>query len=102
MDLLRDKAPWMVEIDDCILETLSIYGGLKLYPLHRRLVRQKRADVPIAYVLLRCKRLREYALLSQQDGVFVLTETARAYLDGELDAATLSAEGTDRHEVRRH
>lgn len=89
MDLFREQARWMVPLDDRILETLSVYGGLKIYPLHHRLISEGRLDPPVSYVLLRCKRLRKYGLLEQQDGYFVLTDAGDRYLAGEVDAATL-------------
>lgn len=89
MDLFREPARWMVAIDDRILETLSVYGGLKIYPLHHRLASEGRVDPPVSYVLLRCKRLRTSGLLTQQDGYFVLTDAGERYLAGDVDAATL-------------
>jgi hypothetical protein len=90
MDLFRERAPWMNDVDDRILETLAVYDGLRLFPLQQRLAREDAGEPPISYVLLRCKRLREYRLVSQRDGYFRLTDTGSAYLDGDVDAATLT------------
>lgn len=90
MDLIREPARWMVDLDDRILETLSVYDGLKIYQLHERLVREGRVEPPVAYVLLRCKRLRENDLLALEDGRFVVTDTGEGYLNGEVDAALLA------------
>lgn len=97
MDLIREPAPWMVDVDDRILETLSVYDGLKLYPLHRRLARETDDEPPVSYVLLRCKRLREYDLIAQRDGHYVLTETGEGYLDGDVDATLLRSDADVEH-----
>lgn len=83
----------MTEVDERILETVSVYDRLKLYPLHERIGRESTYDPPVSYILLRCKRLREYGLLAQQGGLFFLTEMGYEYLDGELDAERLTPTG---------
>ena len=102
MDLVRERAPWMTDIDDRILETLAVYDGLRLYPLHQRLVREGIGEPPVTYVLLRCKRLRESRLMIQRDGYFRLTEMGRAYLDGDVDVAMLTHDCDKPDDEERH
>lgn len=93
----------MVSVDDRILEMLSVYGKLRLYQLHEQLLEEGNRDPPVSYVLLRCKRLREYGLLNLTDATFSITDTGSQYLDGELNADLLRSrvdlpdEGRQRH-----
>jgi hypothetical protein len=90
MDLVRERASWMTDVDDRILETLAVYEGHRLFPLQCRLSRDGSGDPPIGYLLLRCKRLRESRLVVQREGYFRLTQRGRAYLDGEVDVERIA------------
>lgn len=83
---MRLSADWMVTADDRILEYLSEHEtGTPKRMADSGYVRFSRS-----YVTQRCKKLVDYGLLRHLgNGVYVITEEGKQYLEGELDAADL-------------
>jgi len=84
---MRKQAEWMVPADDRILELIREHGNLTPSAIEDKggPVRQ--------YASERCSELVAYGLLEQvHRGLYGITEQGRAYLDEDLDAATLEAQ----------
>jgi len=87
---MRLSADWMVTADDRILEYLSENEtGTPKRMADSGYVRFSRS-----YITQRCKKLVDYGLLRHfGNGVYVITEEGKQYLEGELDAADLESDG---------
>lgn len=83
----------MKPADDRILEALRDAGNLTPHAVSREgLV--ERVDIGRKYAGVRMRELASYGLLARVDeGLYELTEEGRAYLDEELNASELSADG---------
>jgi len=84
-DSMRQDAEWMAPSDDRILELIREYGNLtpKAIEYFGGPSRQ--------YASERCSELTEYGLLERiYRGLYGITDAGEAYLDEDLDAATLS------------
>jgi len=83
-DHMRKQADWMVPSDDRILELIRDHGNLTPSAIEAKggPVRQ--------YASERCSTLADYGLLVRvHRGLYGITDSGRAYLDEELDAAEL-------------
>ncbi len=87
---MRLSADWMVTADDRILEYLSENEtGTPKRMADSGYVRFSRS-----YITQRCKKLVNHGLLRHLgNGVYVITEEGKQYLEGELDAADLEPDG---------
>lgn len=86
----RQPAAWMLTTDEAILEELE---ATRLdYPA---LIAGRRGML-LSHVEKRCEVLAAYGLIepTSAERTYRLTARGRAYLDGELDAATLRDEAT--------
>ena len=81
---MRKPADWMVPADDRILELIRDEGNLTPGAIEQ-------LGGPVAdHASRRAKKLSSHGLLEQvHRGLYRLTDDGRAYLDEELDAATL-------------
>lgn len=83
---MRYSARWMSLADERILEYIRKHGsGTPKEMEDSGYVRYSRQ-----HISQRCKKLVDYGLLQHLgNGVYVITDTGKEYLDGELDAADL-------------
>lgn len=83
-DRMRKPADWMTPADDRILKLIRDEGNLTPGAIEA-------LDGPASETATRrAKKLVSYGLLEQvHRGLYRLTDDGRAYLDEELDAATL-------------
>jgi len=83
---MRKSADWMVLADDRILEYLQENeSGTPKEMEDSGLVR-----FSSQYIGQRCKKLVDYGLVRHLgNGVYIITEKGKNYLDGELDADEL-------------
>lgn len=80
----------MTLADDRILEYIRKEGS----GAPTEMVESDYVRFSAAYISQRCKKLVEYGLLQHLgNGIYVITDDGKAYLDGELDTANL--EGVD-------
>ena len=93
---MRASADWMSIWDDRILEYISENDGGSVGEIaDHDLIR-----VSQPHVSRRCKTLAEHGLLrALGNGVYVITEEGKCYLDGELDAEDLSEENGNGNEA---
>ena len=91
---MRLDAEWMTRADGRILELLAEAGP---HP-PSRMAADDRLRFGAEYVGRRCREhLVPYGLVRNLgNGVYQITEDGRAYLDGELDAAELERDGSER------
>lgn len=86
---MRKRADWMAPSDEQILEVIRDEGNMTPLALSRE-GRTARIDIGRKYAGERCRELTRYGLLRKiEKGLFALTDDGRAFLDEELDAATL-------------
>jgi hypothetical protein len=83
---MRLSADWMTIADDRLLEYIAEHETATPTEMaDSDLVRFQRV-----HLQRRCKKLEKYELVRQVgNGVYMLSEEGRQYLDGELDAAEL-------------
>ena len=88
--MARGRADWMKPVDDEILENLRDERNLTPMALQD-------LDVAVAnYAGDRCRELAKYGLVENWSrGLYRLTNHGQAYLDEELDAATLEPVDTE-------
>lgn len=91
---MRYHASWMVEVDERILEFLDEQGNHPPSAIRDQLaVRSSGMDYSSTYINNRCRKLRNYGLITNVGGgTYAITDEGLAFLDGDLDAATLDAE----------
>lgn len=81
---MRERADWMVPIDDSILEYVRDAGEVTPAVIGRNI------DSHRSYVGERCRVLSGEGLLSRaDDGYYSLTKLGKRYLDEELPAGEL-------------
>ncbi|POG54717.1 hypothetical protein AUR65_013390 [Haloferax marisrubri] len=81
---MRQRADWMVPIDDAILEYVRDAGEVPPAVIGRNIGSHRN------YVGVRCRELTKYELLSrEEDGYYSLTSLGSRYLNEELDAGEL-------------
>jgi hypothetical protein len=86
---MRLSADWMTIADDRVLEFLHKEGPRT----PTRITDDERVRFSRQYINARCQKLTSYGLLETLgNGVYRITEAGEAYLNGELDAASLEAE----------
>jgi hypothetical protein len=83
-DVVRKRAEWMKPTDERILETMRDEGNLTPRALED-------LDVTVQnYASNRLSKMTEYGLVERVSrGLYRLTDDGRAFLDEDLDAATL-------------
>lgn len=84
-DVVRQRAEWMRPIDERIMETMRDEGNLTPHALDQTF------DVTAAnHASNRLSELAKYGLVERLGrGLYRLTPSGKAFLDEELDAATL-------------
>ncbi len=88
---MRPRPEWMSLKDGLILEFLETHDlELPAKPLYRNLNRHGH-EIGYSTVRQRLGELEDHGLLEKVDeaGYYQITETGRAYLDGELEAGDL-------------
>lgn len=87
---MRQDAEWMRNpADDRILEVLEREGNMTPRAVSKE-GEVPRVDITRDYAGTRLRTLRIYGLVERVDrGLYRITDKGRAYLDQELDAATL-------------
>ena len=86
---VRRPASWMRPKDDRILEALDEVGNLNPIGISREGMKP-RVDTTAKYASERCNKLIKYGLVMYVDShLFAITDLGRAYLAGDVDAATL-------------
>lgn len=84
---MRERADWMVPVDDAILEYVRDAGEVPPAVIGRNI------DTHRNYAGERCRVLTEHGLLEAVgDGYYSLTELGRRYLDEELSSGELDDE----------
>ena len=82
---MRQRADWMVPIDDAILEYVRDAGEVPPAVIGRNI------DTHRNYAGERCRTLAKYGLLERHDdGYYSISEYGEGYLDEELDATELT------------
>ncbi|GAB7120892.1 repressor [Natrinema saccharevitans] len=82
---MRKRAEWMTRADDEILEYLASETAGTPKVIADALDRSN------GYIGVRCRKLASYGLVERPSrGFYVITDAGTAYLEGELDASTLS------------
>jgi len=82
---MRERADWMVPVDDAILEYIRDAGEVPPAVIGRNI------DTHRNYAGERCRILTKHRLLERAgDGYYSLTELGRRYLDEELSSGELS------------
>lgn len=86
---MRYSADWMTLADERILEFIREHeSGSPKEMKDSGYVRYSRQ-----YISQRCKKLVNYGLLQHLgNGIYVITDEGRQYLEGELDAENLEAD----------
>jgi len=80
---MRQPGTWMTIWDDRILEHIRKEDGGRVGELQQK----DNIRVSNTHVSRRCKKLAEHGLLRPLgNGVYVITDEGKAYLDGEYDA----------------
>ena len=84
-DVPRQRAEWMTQTDEAILETMRDEGNMTPVALSETF------DVAAAnYARDRLSKMTKYGLVEKLSrGLYRLTDDGRAFLDEELDASTL-------------
>ncbi|MGQ5515406.1 hypothetical protein [Halococcus saccharolyticus] len=86
---MRQRAGWMKQHDDPILEYIRDKGALSPLALSREGI-VVRLDIGKQHASDRCRELWRYGLLIQVDrGLYRLSDAGEAYLDEDLDAVEL-------------
>jgi len=86
---MRRSGKWMVLLDERILELFE--ESDKEYMSPSDITSDKRIDYSSPYVSQRCKKLAEHGLLQAVgNGIYTITDSGRAYLEGEYNAAERS------------
>ena len=88
--VMRQSGTWMTIWDDRILETLRSEGPMAVGSI------AEKNDIRVSdsTVSRRCSKLVENCLTVHiGNGVYQITEDGVAYLEGELDASELEADG---------
>ena len=89
------SADWMTIWDDRLLEILSEEGPAAPTPLSEH----DHIHINASSVSRRLRRLADYGLVQHLgNGVYAISGDGEAYLNGELDAATLDEEENDEAE----
>ena len=86
-DVRRQRAEWMRPIDDEILETIFDEGNLTPQAVENLGVCSR------SHASVRLSKLRRYGLVERvagTEGLYRLTGEGRSFLEGELDASTLT------------
>lgn len=78
---VRKPADWMVRADDRILELLATGTERYLYP--PKMI-YSNTTVGQNWVYKRLRKLVDAGLVSNQDGLYQLTDLGKAYLDGSI------------------
>lgn len=80
---MRQPGTWMTIWDDRILEHIRKEGGTSV----GELAKKENVRISRSHVSRRCKKLGEEGLLRPlPNGVYVITDEGKAYLEGEYDA----------------
>ncbi|WP_313695076.1 MarR family transcriptional regulator [Halorarum halobium] len=87
---MRKSARWMVLLDDRILEYVSENGPT----LPSDIANDDRIPYGAQHIGNRCRKLTEHGFLDNLgNGVYVITQRGRDYLNEEFDAEQVDAEG---------
>ena len=83
---MRYSADWMTIADERILEHLHEEET----DTPKKMAASGRVRFSRQYIGERCRKLASYGLLNHLgNGVYQITETGEAYLEGEIDASNL-------------
>ena len=83
-DVKRDRADWMTEIHDLILEELHETGNLQPTEIADRIEKNP------SYTGQKCRELARYGLVENMgSGTYSITDLGRGYLAGEQGASEL-------------
>lgn len=90
---MRKHAEWMSSTDERILEFLAENGNYQPSAMRDRLEELGGdLDYHSNWINKRCRKLESYGLLANVGGgVYSITDEGRAFLEGDLDASTLSS-----------
>lgn len=84
---MRQRAEWMMPVDDKIMEYLQSEGTSTPSRIGEGIGNDSN------YVTQRCSELTNRGLLQRiARGVYQLTDQGQAYLEGDLDASTLTSD----------
>lgn len=84
---MRKRADWMTRADDEILEYLASESAGTPKVIADALDRSN------SYIGVRCRKLASYGLVDRPSrGFYVITDEGRSYLEGELDASSLTVD----------
>ncbi|WP_224332907.1 hypothetical protein [Haloprofundus halobius] len=84
---MRERADWMVPVDDSILEYVRDAGEVPPAVIGRNI------DAHRNYVGERCRKLTECGLLSREEGgYYSITALGKRYLDEELETGEIEKE----------
>jgi hypothetical protein len=88
--MVRQRADWMGQVDEQILELLREEGNLNPATVEK-------FDVTVGnYASNRLSLMTDYGLVERLGpGLYRITEAGEAFLDGDLDASTLDGPDED-------